>query len=774
MTALPLHPDRPTLPSAGSAWVGLDEAARLLGKSEGHLRRECLRLASAGQARRQKVGGRVVWQIAASYSPRLVRAAVETTQRGTSIVHELLRGSTEAQRDQANTRFAILKAFRAAKARDGAGGFDMARFSKRMRAEHGTCPGRRQLYQWHADCPPSSDAAGCVAALLDRRGRPKGTVESCSDAAWSAFAAMYLDMRQWSVAKCHRATAELAEQNGWAWPSYRYICQLVEQRIDPSTACLAREGLDAYNRRFKAPLSQDPGAWAPGQCWESDHATLDFQCRVIKGDAWVATRPQLTTWLDRRTRRVMGWAISEQGNQHTIRHALLSALRDPSVSAPEQVWIDNGKDFMARSIGGVTKKARRTMTGDEQRESERTATGLLNLLGIEPHFAAPYNHDGKARIERWHGFVHADFDTEFASYIGNRPGMVDRRNMPDDAKEVMNLPTLAEVRERFGHWAEAYNHRSEHRIDDLRDPETRERLSPAEFYERFLPTKRVVDADALSLLEPILSTPLKVTKKGIGFKIGGDTVYYGEMHPALERLVGTDQRVFVGHDPEDISSVRVWDESFRFVCIAGMNQLYGGDSVSRADLKSGLNARREQRKRVKQRIDLVALTAHPAELAARAARDRQIGETKARIREHDRTKDPRDVPNLRVVGTPLDGQAEAVARAEHRKAAGSEYDAVGGPNMPSLIDAVASFHQPTGRTPDAFASFSHPLHPPGGEVRPHGRGEGGHRPGAADPFAPIETAPDRAASACDADPFDFDPPPGPSSGPDLRITDAFP
>lgn len=672
-----------------TAWVPLHEAAALMGVSAGQLRRRCgTELEARGQARRIKVGSRVVWHVAASVSPRLVRAGVERMGgAGTvvSSVNQLLSVSTDDQRDKAQTKLAILLAFRAAKGRDG---FNLDSFRARMEREHGWCPGRACLYKWHDLCPPSDDRAGCLAALLDTRGRPKGSADSCSDAAWEAFCKSYLTMQQWSVAKCHRAVQALADEHGWAWPSVDTVHAMVKARLEPAVICLAREGQDAWSRKFKAPLSQDPDAYAPGECWESDHVTLDFEIRVQRGDGWARTRPQLTTWFDRRTRRVMGWEISEQGNEGTIRRALLNALRDPAVSIPEQVVIDNGKDFCARSIGGVTKQARRTMSGDEQREIERTATGILNLLKIRVHFAMPYNHDGKSRIEKWHRFVHEDFDCEFASYVGNRPGMVDRRSMPEETKDVLNLPTLEDARRRFGDWVEWYNHRSEHNIDDLRDPHTRERLSPASFYDRHLPTKITLqDPTALYLLENVVSTPLKVGKRGIGFKIAGRTMYYGEHAVFLERLAGSDARVYVGHDPEDITSVRVWDENLKLLGIAEANGYYGGETVTRAHLKAGLKAQREQKRRVREKIDLVALTAQPPELAAMAKRKADIGKEKARACEHDRTRDPNDLPNLRMVGTPLDGQADQVAKAEQRKAAGAEHDP-----MPNLVDAVAWLH----------------------------------------------------------------------------------
>lgn len=675
-------------------WVPLPEAARLLGVSEGNLRRTCKQIEPKGLACKRVIGGKKTWHIAASHSPRLVRQNVEQTEQGTSIVNELLRHVSAEKRKEAGVKFQVLKAFRAAKCGSG---FNFASFRERMRELHGWCPGRARLYEIHAQCPPSSDAAGCIAALVDTRGRPAGEIESVSDAAWQQFSKFYLTSQLWSISKCYRATAELATENEWAWPSYRTITRLVEERIDPAMACLKREGRDAWQKKFAAPMEQDPDAWAAGQCWEGDHSVLDFEVRVIRGDGWARTRPQLTAWQDRRTRRLMGWVISEQGNSLRIREALLNGLQQPDVSAPEVVWIDNGKDFMAQSLGGVTKQARRKLTGPEQREAESAATGILNMLGIEPHFANAYNHNGKARIERLFGKVHGDFCNEFKSYIGNRPGMVDRRAMAAETRDVMNLPTIEEVRERFAAWAEYHNHSADHSIEALCDPESRERLSPQEFYDRYLPTKRTVDRDALTLLAPVWTNPLKVSKHGISVRMGGRTVRYGELEPQLELLAGTDRRVFVSYDPDDTGSVRVWDEQFRFLCTALENGRYGGltdDKVKLADRRAAHNERRAQLRRVRERVKVDKLTLSDAEAASAAAREREVGETKARIREHDRDRDPNDIPNLRLVSTRLEGQADEVKKAEQRKAAGAEQD-----DMPSLIDAVAQKYLKPNRDP---------------------------------------------------------------------------
>jgi transposase InsO family protein len=672
MTALPIHREQ----RSAHEWVPIDVAAEVLGESEGNLRRKCAALEPRCQAKKILTDGTHKWHIHTSYNPRLRRRALELDDDGNSKLQDLLKTTPAAKLQRAQVDAQILTAFRQLRSSSGSFSKQIPTFIEAMKEKHGRCPGRARLFDLDSRCPASDDIDGIIYELIDRRGRKQGDIQTCSDLAWSAFCDLYLTPQQWSIAKCWRTVRALAEQNDWAWPSLSRVKQLKSERLDPSMITFKREGRDAWNRKHLAPMEQDPNAWEVGQCWESDHSVLDLHIRVISGDKWIRTRPQLTAWLDRRSRRLMGYHISTQGNQLTIRAALLNALRRDDVSNPSIVWIDNGKDFMARSIGGLTKQHRRKTTIDEQREAEQSSSGLLAMLKIEPHFARHYNHNGKARIERFFGTVHGEFDKEFKSYAGYRPGMLDKLDHQATQKDIMSLPTLDEVREKFDEFAQWYNLRREHHIDDLRDPSTQERLSPDEFYNRYLPSKRVVKKDALILLEEVFSTPLKVFKWGVSLRIGNGTVRYGELCPELEPLVGTDARVFVSYDPEDMGTVNIWNEKFEFLCAAQQNGRYGGlanDRIKKQDLQAGFAKRKQASRRLREKIDLVTGTLSDAELSSRMARDREIGETKAQITEFDRTRDPSDIPNLRLVQTPLDHAPDDIESQRMRKAAGAEH-----------------------------------------------------------------------------------------------------
>ena len=695
MSAYPIQRGSAQLDGDARQWVPVDEAAELLGKTERSVRRVCDQLASQGQAKKILIGGVHKWHIHITYSPRLVRRAVETDSEGRSKIQELLKTTPAKKIQRAQIDMQILRAFRKLRSSSSCLENDLPSFIESMKAQHGRCPGRTRLFEMHKECPSTEDSEGIICALIDKRGRPKGDAIACSDGAWSAFCDLYLTPQQWSIAKCYRTIRAIADENRWAWPSHSRIKQLVRERLNPSMVTLKREGQDAWNRKFLAPMEQDPNAWDAGQVWESDHSELDLHCRVVRGDGWARTRPWLTAWLDRRTRLLVGWEISEGGNQYTIRSSLMNALGTDGIYPPEIVWIDNGKDFMARSIGGMTKSQRRKASRDEQEQAEAASTGLLSMLNITPHFARPYNHDGKARIERFFGTVHGEFCKEFQSYAGFKPGMLDKLDHQATQRDVMNLPSIDEVREKFAEFASWYNSRREHSIDDLRDPETMDRLSPIEFYDRYLTVRRTIKRDALKLLEPVWSNPIKVHKWGVSLRIDGHTVRYGELQPALEPLVGTEQRVFVSYDPEDMGQVTVWTEDFKFLCVAQQNGRYGGlasDRIKREDLKAGFASRKEYKRELKRKIDVLTGTLSDAELASRAAREREVGETKARLFEHDRTRDPKDMPPLRLVHTRIDDAPDDIESHKLRTAVGAEQfmdpDECG-----SIIEAARDLHQ---------------------------------------------------------------------------------
>lgn len=703
-------------------WVPLPVAARLMQQSEGNLRRRCPRWQEQGLAIvvRPEGSRNALWHICPSVDPsRLGRAHLLPEVADAPHVRsapgvETLLTAPESKRREAETKAAIVTAFRLRRDRPG---FKVKRdfpaFAEEMRVKHGldAAPSRTRVYAWCEASPSDGEYSAVASSLLDQRGGDRsGSISggggggSTSPEAWTLFETLYLNPNRLSVRKCWAVVDAEASRHGWRWPSLSRVKALARERITPARLCLMREGESAWAEGFKAPLAQAPDKWAPGDCWESDHSQLDFFIRVrapggATGGAgeWKAARPWLTAWLDRGSRALVGWKVSMEHNAETIQAALLHALKHGPArewGPPRLAWMDNGRDFDSAAMTGETKKQRRARLGPATASAGRGGAhdglartpsgpgalagcepgirdGLLRHLRIEPHFANPFNHNGKGRIERFFGWVHQDFDRQQLAWCGSDR---DRRD-PDSLalvlapERVMALPTLEDARERFAAWAESSNARNDHAIDDLRDGEgpDAQRLSPLEFYCRFAPARRVVSEDALSLLEQRWERPVKVGKQGVGLRIGGRTHHYGATEPRLEALKGGSRFVRVSFDPDDITQVRVYDEGYAFLCVARMNDHFG-QRVSREAMVTAVSARREQKRLASRRPDVSLLLGTDADAALAAQREMDVAEGRRRVAGviEERAMSG-DAPRLVLSATPLDGQARAVEIAEARQ-----------------------------------------------------------------------------------------------------------
>lgn len=681
MTALAITSPRSIAPApqpqlAADQWVPISEVVRCLAINEGTARRRCIKdWQPKGDAEQRKDHrGRTVWFVHVRVHPDLLRSHVTTgaDAPAESAARALMR-FPEAKREQAKLRVLALQRFREWR-RTHNTNTDFADFVALIQHELKITVSRSQIYEWNGLCPATDDFAAQTFALIDQRGRAGGS--SCSHGAWAAFESYYLTLNQLSIAKCWRLVDAMKEKEGWHWPSLSRVKELVTQRIEPQKACYHREGKRAWESQYKAPVQQDSEAHAVGECWESDHSRLDQFIRVWSGNTWVARRPWLTVWRDWRSRRVMGWHIDLIPNGDTIRAALLDALRDESIGPPKFAWMDHGKDYEQALNVGLTKDEIREIreAGGYWYEAAR-GKGLLGMLQIESRFARPYNHNGKARVESFFNFVHSDFDRGPGhAWCGSKPGDRDADSLKALLKTPDKLPDIEDIRAEFGQWVTAYNSRSNHSITDLADRDTGRLLSPLEFYERYIETRNTLrDREVLALLEQKWERPLKVGKHGISLSFGSRVVRYGEDSPELQPLMGTKQTVFVTYDHRDTTSIRVFDAEMKLICVARESYRHrrgSTDPISVEARKRAWRRQAAQEKRVSERHDVAAMLLPSAELAQEEQRKLDIEQTRKRLAKQGR--DVKDAPNVRLVATPLDGQAEAVREADRRIAVGAE------------------------------------------------------------------------------------------------------
>jgi len=494
---------------------------------------------------------------------------------------------------------------------------------------------RASLFKWDKKKCIDSD----IVSLVDDRGgdmKHEGDIE-----AWDVFRDLYLHENQPSIRFCWHEVRQLAAQRRWNWCGYDACCRQLDKRIPPQDQTASRQPA-IYRQRLAPYTSQAPESWAAGERYTSDHKQFDLICRWEK----TLVRPWLTPFMDWRTRKICGWVLSDNPNSTTILAALRHALMNPSnLGGPSEVIFDNGRDFDCWMFHGQTKQERRARISPKVDEGK--TAGILKALGIETHFAIPFNPNAKSRIERWFGTltpIFKSFKTYTGDSIENKP-----EQLNDILKNHRNIPSFEEVKRRVGDFIAGYNNRADHQIDDLSEDGLT--LSPSEAYAKWCPTKRIMaDPAALDLLLQHWHRPVPVGRNGISITLAGRKWHYGQFSPELAPFKAERQEkrrlVNISYDPNAVESIRVFDESMRFICVAEMN-VEGGASgrISKDNLKT------QARNRAVYDRSCKAVTEHsltsvltPEEQAAIIADDEQ---SKKHAEEHR---------SMRIVQTHMDNQ----------------------------------------------------------------------------------------------------------------------
>jgi len=634
-------------------WIEASEAATLLGVTRRHMTRECEgRLVASGLAMKTTPpsGGNDRWYIARRHDATLLAGVHGQNQQMPDLAEYPLGKVQEAMEKRA-----CVDALRSARQFRPGKVFDwidlliseLAQKHPRLKLS------RTTLYAWDATlCNPAD-----FKKLIDSRGGNQKAKGDPRD--WKHFIALYCDDRKPSLAECWRKTKLHADGEGRQWCSTKSCQRQLDKRIAPEQQQYYREPAK-WRSQSQPTIMQDAERFAAGRCWVGDHTQLDFWVR-FNGSI---IRPWITAWQDWRTRRIVGWTMSESPNSDTILGALGSGLKDPvNMGGPNEVLIDNGKDYDCWFLHGQTKQQRQQRVLNAGYVDEGQFRGLFAFLQIEPHFSIAYNPNGKARMERWFGTVHGQFDKSFRTYCGNSP--VDRpESLSETLENVGQIPTFDHARQRFAEFVIAYNASADHSIDDL--VESSERLSPDQAMSRWCTTQRVMaDENAIDLLCRHWYPPVSVTKHGFSIAPYGFPLHYGYSDPALMPYKSADrkkQRVLVSFDPNDLREVHVWSEKFKFICTLRENEMGGmAGELGREVCARLMAAKRNYKKALK---------------VADAGRHFEYLSS-AEIIQSGRLEAPRPTPNpqaLQIVQTPVDDPSNH--RQFARKVVGAESDAM--------------------------------------------------------------------------------------------------
>jgi putative transposase len=246
-----------------------------------------------------------------------------------------LAALTEAQRQQAMARFAVLRSH----LHEGIPLSEVARTAG--------VP-LRSVQRWLA----RYRAAGLVGLARAQRsdtGQRKLPVELVQ-----VIEGMALRTPRPSIAAIHRRMTALATQHHWTPPSYGSVYGIVRQ-LSPAMVTLAQDGPAAFRDRYE--LIYRHRAEGPNALWQADHTRLDVLVLDANGEA---VRPWLTIIMDDYSRAVAGYTIFLEAPT-TLQTAL--ALRQamwckqqaawPVCGIPDVLYVDHGSDFTSTHLEQV-------------------------------------------------------------------------------------------------------------------------------------------------------------------------------------------------------------------------------------------------------------------------------------------------------------------------------------------------------------------------------------------------------------------------------------
>lgn len=273
-------------------------------------------------------------------------------------------------------------------------------------------------------------------ALVAKYGKTKNQFRSIEalgqigSKAYEMFCSLYLGEGAPSVHSCWMATYGYA-QKLWAethggdvtefddlFPVGETFLRAAERKHGESAIYLARYGQHAHNQKYANFINRDYSGVIAGEVWVSDHRQLDQMWLMPDGSF---KRPWFTAWICFKTQKVLSWSLHVDAPRadHVI-DTFVDGVEQWGI--PYAIYIDNGKDYRCNDFAGGRKI--------KVKVDERKTRSLLATLGVEVHFAAPYNAQAKI-IERVFLIFKEWLDKHSRGYTGGnhveRPEILESR-----------------------------------------------------------------------------------------------------------------------------------------------------------------------------------------------------------------------------------------------------------------------------------------------------------------------------------------------------------
>ena len=314
---------------------------------------------------------------------------------------------------------------------------------------------------------------------------------------------------------------------------------------NPGVWCQGRRGDKAVKDTIIKSIDRDDSSIKPLQVFVVDGHTLSvFVKHPITGKPF---RPTLIMVFDWGSRYPAGMSLAlTEDSQHT-----LTAFRNAFLHAgvlPPWAYLDNGKAFRSKLFNAKW----------EEHDLEKEFAGIFPRLGIEAHFARPYNARAKV-VERFFKTMQDQWEKRQQSYCGagihNKPAHMARNEKW--------------MQEMYGAKAMEYNECMDSIYEWIRYEYgiSVHQGIKAKPYEAFMNAERLPERQ----FDPTQLNILMLTAERKRLREEGITLNKNRYWaPELVDHVG--KSLVIRYDYADLRSIFVYDEQSRYICQAELRE----------------------------------------------------------------------------------------------------------------------------------------------------------------------------------------------------------
>lgn len=432
-----------------------------------------------------------------------------------------------------------------------------------------------------------------MKGLVDMRGKWRKRKSDIDDTVWQAFLYYYLSQNQYPVSRCLEYTKLWARERRPdlydSIPSHSAFRRRLKQELADCTKALARKGEKAFDDKYGPYIRRIYLNMESNDYWIADNHTFDV---IVVDKDGKQHRPYLTAFMDARSGIFTGYYITYNPSSQATLYALRRGIIKYGI--PRHIYVDNGREFLTSDVGGLGHRRK----GKKQEGVELAEPpGVFKRLGIEMTNAIVCNAKAKT-IERRFRDVKDHLSRLFDSYTGGNV-----LEKPEQLKKVLKsgqIYTDEEFQGIIETLIEGYFNQQPYDGEVTADKgKTR-----MEVYNQHIGKRREAPKKDLYLMMLRTTRPQKVGRLGVTVSVAGTKIPY--WNDDLLQLQG--KSVYVRYDPDDLSSVRVYDTEDRFLMAVEMNERtrmeYGADQEA---IKEGIRATKSFKKAQKALIDGLVL-----------------------------------------------------------------------------------------------------------------------------------------------------------------------